>query len=26
VGLIGFALDRVVAFIGKKVTRGTSAS
>ncbi|MGZ5181541.1 MAG: nitrate ABC transporter permease [Ramlibacter sp.] len=26
VGLVGFALDRVVAFIGKKVTRGTSAS
>jgi len=26
VGLIGFALDRIVAFIGKKVTRGTSAS
>jgi nitrate/nitrite transport system permease protein len=26
VGLIGFALDRLVAFIGRKVTRGTSAS
>ena len=26
VGLIGFALDRMVAFIGRKVTRGTSAS
>jgi nitrate/nitrite transport system permease protein len=26
VGLIGFALDRIVAFIGRKVTRGTSAS
>jgi len=26
VGLIGFALDRVVAYIGRKVTRGTSAS
>jgi nitrate/nitrite transport system permease protein len=26
VGLIGFALDRIVAFIGKKVTRGTAAS
>ena len=26
VGLVGFALDRIVAFIGKKVTRGTSAS
>lgn len=26
VGVIGFALDRVVAAIGKKVTRGTSAS
>jgi nitrate/nitrite transport system permease protein len=26
VGLVGFALDRVVAFIGRKVTRGTSAS
>ena len=26
VGLIGFALDRVVASIGKKVTRGTSAA
>jgi nitrate/nitrite transport system permease protein len=26
VGLIGFSLDRIVAFIGNKVTRGTSAS
>jgi nitrate/nitrite transport system permease protein len=26
VGLIGYALDRIVAYIGKKVTRGTSAS
>jgi nitrate/nitrite transport system permease protein len=26
VGLVGFALDRVVAFIGNKVTRGTAAS
>jgi nitrate/nitrite transport system permease protein len=26
VGLVGFALDRVVAFIGHKVTRGTAAS
>jgi nitrate/nitrite transport system permease protein len=26
VGLIGFALDRIVAFVGRKVTRGTSAS
>jgi nitrate/nitrite transport system permease protein len=26
VGLVGFALDRIVAFIGKKVTRGTAAS
>ncbi|HEY1229414.1 MAG TPA: nitrate ABC transporter permease [Ramlibacter sp.] len=26
VGLVGFALDRLVAFIGRKVTRGTSAS
>src|SRR5690349_18356111 len=26
VGLVGFALDRVVAFIGRKVTRGTTAS
>ena len=26
VGLIGFALDRVVAFIANKVTRGTAAS
>jgi nitrate/nitrite transport system permease protein len=26
VGLVGFMLDRIVAFIGKKVTRGTSAS
>ncbi|NML46451.1 nitrate ABC transporter permease [Ramlibacter sp. G-1-2-2] len=26
VGLVGFALDRVVAFIGRKVTRGTSAA
>ena len=26
VGLVGFALDRVVASIGRKVTRGTSAS
>lgn len=26
VGLVGFALDRIVAFIGNKVTRGTSAS
>lgn len=24
VGLVGFALDRIVAFIGRKVTRGTS--
>lgn len=26
VGLVGFALDRVVAFIGRKVTRGTTAA
>jgi nitrate/nitrite transport system permease protein len=26
VGLVGFALDRSVAFIGRKVTRGTAAS
>jgi nitrate/nitrite transport system permease protein len=26
VGLVGFALDRIVAFIANKVTRGTSAS
>ena len=26
VGLVGYALDRIVAFIGRKVTRGTSAS
>lgn len=26
VGLVGFALDRVVAYIGRKVTRGTTAS
>jgi len=26
VGLIGFALDRIVAFVGRKVTRGTAAS
>lgn len=26
VGLVGFALDRLVAFIGRKVTRGTAAS
>ena len=26
VGLVGFALDRIVAFIGHKVTRGTAAS
>ncbi len=26
VGLVGFALDRMVAFIGRKVTRGTAAS
>jgi nitrate/nitrite transport system permease protein len=26
VGLVGFALDRVVAYIGNKVTRGTAAS
>lgn len=26
VGLVGFTLDRIVAFIGRKVTRGTSAS
>ncbi len=26
VGLVGFTLDRIVAFIGKKVTRGTAAS
>jgi nitrate/nitrite transport system permease protein len=26
VGLIGFGLDRIVAYVGKKVTRGTSAS
>jgi nitrate/nitrite transport system permease protein len=26
IGLVGFALDRLVAFIGKLVTRGTSAS
>lgn len=25
VGLVGFALDRIVAFIGRKVTRGTAA-
>jgi nitrate/nitrite transport system permease protein len=25
VGLVGFSLDRIVGFIGKKVTRGTSA-
>src|SRR6476619_6031008 len=25
VGLVGFTLDRIVAFIGRKVTRGTSA-
>jgi nitrate/nitrite transport system permease protein len=26
VGLVGFTLDRIVAFIGNKVTRGTAAS
>jgi nitrate/nitrite transport system permease protein len=26
VGLIGFTLDRIVAFIGNKITRGTAAS
>jgi nitrate/nitrite transport system permease protein len=26
VGVVGFTLDRIVAFIGNKVTRGTSAS
>lgn len=26
VGLVGFALDRIVAFIGRKVTRGTAAA
>lgn len=26
VGLVGFALDRLVAFIGRKVTRGTAAA
>jgi nitrate/nitrite transport system permease protein len=26
VGLVGFALDRIVAFIGRKVTRNTSAN
>ena len=26
IGLVGFALDRVVAFVGRLVTRGTSAS
>ena len=26
VGLVGFALDRIVAFVGRKVTRGTAAS
>jgi nitrate/nitrite transport system permease protein len=26
VGLVGFALDRLVAFVGRKVTRGTAAS
>jgi nitrate/nitrite transport system permease protein len=26
VGMVGFTLDRIVAFIGKKVTRGTAAS
>jgi nitrate/nitrite transport system permease protein len=26
VGLVGFTLDRLVAWVGKKVTRGTSAS
>jgi nitrate/nitrite transport system permease protein len=26
VGLVGFALDRVVAYVGHKVTRGTAAS
>ena len=26
VGLVGYALDRVVAFVGRKVTRGTAAS
>jgi len=25
VGLVGFTLDRIVAFVGRKVTRGTSA-
>ena len=26
VGLVGFTLDRIVAFVGRKVTRGTSAA
>ncbi|MBC5782172.1 nitrate ABC transporter permease [Ramlibacter sp. USB13] len=26
VGLVGFALDRIVAFVGRKVTRGTAAA
>jgi nitrate/nitrite transport system permease protein len=26
VGLVGFALDRIVAVIGRRVTRGTQAS
>jgi len=26
VGLVGYALDRIVAFVGRKVTRGTAAS
>jgi nitrate/nitrite transport system permease protein len=26
VGLVGFTLDRIVAFVGRRVTRGTSAS
>jgi len=26
VGLVGFALDRIVAFLGRKVTRGTAAN
>ena len=26
VGLVGYSLDRIVAFIGRKVTRGTAAS
>jgi hypothetical protein len=26
VGLVGFTLDRIVAWIGRKVTRGTAAN